>query len=173
MGVYCKPAWDFEPFVRNMGLGGVLDLLAEKLDKNSSTVIYYLRGGFGSEEGDSYEAKELQCLATKSGFIRPDDVRFQLEIGGLLAGGFWRETVKFDNWYECVKPLTEAIYDQVMALLSDGLSPAQFSIIEFWLVKNPIYGLDYELSEPELQLFGAAVKNINKFLGGKIKEILF
>ena len=172
MGVYCKSAWDFEPFVRNMGLGGVLDSLAEKLGKSPSVVIYYLRGGLGSEERDSYEAKELQRLATESGFIRPDDVRFQLEIGGLLADCLWKETVKYDDWYERVKPLTEAIYDQVMALLSDGLSPAQFSIIEFWLVNNP-YGLDYELSEPELQLFRAAVKNINKFLGGKIKEILF
>jgi hypothetical protein len=172
MGAYCKPARDFEPFVRNMGLGEILDYLAETLGKDPSVIIYQLRGGFGSKEQDMVEARTLWNLASDEYFIRQDDMSFQLEVGGLLADCLWTDTVKYGDWYERVKSLAE-IYDQVMSLLRVGLSPAQFSILEFWVIHHPIYGLDYELAEPELQLFRAAVKNINKFLGGKIKEILF
>ena len=164
---YCRAAEEFEPFVRASGFSQIIDNLAMSMDEHPSAIIYRLRAGLGSHPEDSIVAIGLRNIAEDNGFLRVG-IKAQLTMAMIVSDDFrWR----YGFFYEEVNPMSPEIWEAIFNVLREGLPPAQFSIIEFWL--NHENSVNYVLSDGERNLLEAASKNTERFLWGKLKKIMF
>lgn len=79
----------------------------------------------------------------------------------------------FNEFYETIKPMSDKDIDLILSILKDTLSPSQFEILEFYILKTN--GCNkYEFTEQEKEALEKAYINIRKakLTRSKIKTIL-